>query len=193
MLAFTRMLAGPMDFTPGIFNFDYVRINDGGKEWGKGDNMRPRTTLAKQLAQYVVLYSPIQMAADLPENYLAKPDAFQFIKDVPTDWSETKALQGEVGDFIAIARKARKHKNYSGDDWFFGAVTDAEARTLNVSLDFLDSDEEYEAQVYVDAKDAHWENNPYAIEITKKTVSSKDVIKLDLAPSGGAAIRFKKL
>lgn len=193
MLAFTRMLSGPMDFTPGIFNFDYVRINDGGKEWGKGDNMRPRTTLAKQLAQYVVLYSPIQMAADLPENYLAKPDAFQFIKDVPTDWSETKALQGEVGDFIAIARKARKHKNYSGDDWFLGAVTDEEARTLNVSLDFLDSDEEYEAQVYVDAKDAHWENNPYAIDITKKTVSSKDVLKLDLAPSGGAAIRFKKL
>ena len=98
-----------------------------------------------------------------------------------------------MANFIAIARKARKHKNYSGDDWFLGAVTDEEARTLNVSLDFLDSNEEYEAQVYVDAKDAHWENNPYAIEITKKTVSSKDVLKLDLAPSGGAAIRFKKL
>lgn len=193
MLAFTRMLAGPMDFTPGIFNFDYVRINDGGDEWGKGDYMRPRTTLAKQLAQYVVLYSPIQMAADLPENYLAKPDAFQFIKDVPTDWSETKALQGEVGDFIAIARKARKHKNYSGDDWFLGAVTDEEARTLSIPLSFLDSDAKYEAQLYVDAEDAHWENNPYAIVITKQIVNAKDVIKLDLASSGGAAIRFKKL
>lgn len=193
MLAFTRMLAGPMDFTPGIFNFDYIRQQDGGVEWGKGNTMRPQTTLAKQLAQYVVLYSPIQMAADLPENYEAKPDAFQFIKDVPTDWSESIALQGEVGDFIVMARKESQHKHYSGDDWFLGAVTDENAISLDIPLSFLDEGQRYEAQIYSDGEDAHWETNPYALSITHKQVSATDTLTLKLASSGGAAVRFRKL
>ncbi|GEA05594.1 alpha-glucosidase [Alteromonas sp. KUL42] len=193
MLAFTRMLAGPMDFTPGIFNFDYIRKNDGGVEWGKSNVMRPQTTIAKQLAQYVVLYSPIQMATDLPKNYEAKPDAFQFIKDVPTDWSESIALQGEVGDFIVMARKARAHKGYSADDWFVGAITDENAIDLTIPLDFLDKDKKYEAQIYVDGKDAHWETNPYALTIEHKKVTTTDTLSLHLAASGGAAVRFKAL
>uniref|UniRef100_UPI003565170B glycoside hydrolase family 97 protein n=1 Tax=Pseudoalteromonas sp. TaxID=53249 RepID=UPI003565170B len=122
MLAFTRMLAGPMDFTPGIFDMSFNGLGD--------DTNRPQTTLAKQLALYVVMYSPIQMAADLPRNYLAKPDAFQFIQDVPTDWQQSIALDGEVGDFIVFARKERKRDNYSGNDWYLGAVTDENARTI---------------------------------------------------------------
>jgi alpha-glucosidase len=193
MLAFTRMLAGPMDFTPGIFNFDYVRKNDGGIEWGKGEVMRPQTTLAKQLAQYVVLYSPIQMAADLPRNYENNLPAFQFIKDVPTDWSHSKALQGEVGEYIVMARKASKHKSYSGNDWYVGAITNEEARELSLPLTFLEEGQQYEAQLYLDGEKAHWKTNPYAMNIEKKVVTSADVLSLKLAPSGGGAIRFKLL
>ena len=157
MLAFTRMLAGPMDFTPGIFDMSFNGLGD--------DTNRPQTTLAKQLALYVVMYSPIQMAADLPRNYLAKPDAFQFIQDVPTDWQQSIALDGEVGDFIVFARKERKRDNYSGNDWYLGAVTDENARTIEVKLDFLDKDKQFEAQIYQDGKNAEWKNNPYDLSI----------------------------
>ena len=193
MLAFTRMLAGPMDFTPGIFNFDYIRKNDGGIEWGKGEVMRPQTTLAKQLAQYVVLYSPIQMAADLPRNYENNLPAFQFIKDVPTDWSHSKALQGEVGEYIVMARKASKQTSYSENDWFVGAITNEEARELSLPLTFLEEGQQYEAQLYLDGEKAHWKTNPYAMNIEKKVVTSADVLSFKLAPSGGGAIRFKLL
>ena len=185
MLAFTRMLAGPMDFTPGIFDMSFNSLG--------GDTNRPQTTLAKQLALYVVMYSPIQMAADLPRNYLAKPDAFQFIQDVPTDWQQSIALDGEVGDFIVFARKERKRDNYSGNDWYLGAVTDENARTIEIKLDFLDKDKQFEAQIYQDGKNAEWKNNPYDLSIEKRTVTASDKLTLKLATSGGTAIRFKAL
>ena len=185
MLAFTRMLSGPMDFTPGIFDMGFNGL--------EADKNRPQTTLAKQLAAYVVLYSPIQMAADLPENYLAKRDAFQFILDVPTDWTKSIGLAGEVGDFVVMARQAKQTERYSGDDWFVGAVTNEDARTVDISLDFLDANKQYEAQIYRDGDDAHWETNPYEYVIETQQVSSKDKMTLKLAASGGTAIRFKAL
>ena len=185
MLAFTRMLAGPMDFTPGIFDMGFNGLGD--------DTNRPQTTLAKQLALYVVLYSPIQMAADLPKNYLAKPDAFQFIQDVPTDWQQSIALDGEVGDFIVFARKERKRDKYSGNDWYLGAVTDEKARTIEVKLDFLEKGKKFEAHIYQDGKNAEWKNNPYDLDIEKRVVSANDKLTLKLATSGGTAIRFKAL
>jgi len=185
MLAFTRMLAGPMDFTPGIFDMGFNGLGD--------DTNRPQTTLAKQLALYVVLYSPIQMAADLPKNYLAKPDAFQFIQDVPTDWQQSIALDGEVGDFIVFARKERKRDKYSGNDWYLGAVTDEKARTIEVKLDFLEKGKKFEAHIYQDGKNAEWKNNPYDLNIEKRMVTANDKLTLKLATSGGTAIRFKAL
>ena len=185
MLAFTRMLAGPMDFTPGIFDMGFNGLGD--------DTNRPQTTLAKQLALYVVLYSPIQMAADLPKNYLAKPDAFQFIQDVPTDWQQSIALDGEVGDFIIFARKERKRDKYSGNDWYLGAVTDEKARTIEVKLDFLEKGKKFEAHIYQDGKNAEWKNKPYDLDIEKRVVSANDKLTLKLATSGGTAIRFKAL
>jgi alpha-glucosidase len=180
ILPFTRMLAGPMDFTPGIFNLGFNGLG--------ADTNRPQTTLAKQLALYVVLYSPIQMAADLPRNYEANLAAFQFIKDVPTDWQESKAIAGEVGDFVAFARKER-----NGSDWFVGALTDEDARELTLKLDFLESNKRYEAQIYRDGKKANWIDNPYEMIIEQKEVTAKDSLKLPLATSGGVAIRFKAL
>ena len=185
MLAFTRMLAGPMDFTPGIFDMGFNGLG--------ADSNRPQTTLAKQLALYVVLYSPIQMAADLPSNYLAKPDAFQFIQDVPTDWQHSIALQGEVGDYVVFARKERKRDHYSGNDWYLGAVTDENARTLQVKLDFLEKGKRFEAQIYRDGDKAEWVNNPYDLTVEKRIVSASDKLTLKLATSGGVAIRFKAL
>ncbi|AWB69127.1 alpha-glucosidase (plasmid) [Saccharobesus litoralis] len=192
-LAFTRMLSGPMDFTPGIFDLDYPRFQGGTAEHGISEYMRPHTTLAKQLAEYVVIYSPIQMAADLPENYEAKPKPFQFIKDVPTDWEKSIALQGEVGDYIVIARKEKKHRHYTGNDWYLGAITNEDSRTVTLDLDFLDKGVQYEAQIYQDGKQADWRTNPYDIEITKQRVNHKGQLTLKLAAAGGTAIRFKAL
>lgn len=180
-LVFTRMLSGPMDFTPGIFDLGFN---------GLGDTTvnRPQTTLAKQLALYVVLYSPIQMAADLPRNYEKRPDALQFIKDVPTDWQHSMALDGEVGDFVVTARQQR-----DGNDWFLGAVTDENARNIDVKLDFLTVGKIYQAQIYRDGKETDWVNKPYEMVIENKKVTSKDVLTLSLATSGGVAIRFRAL
>jgi alpha-glucosidase len=177
MLAFTRMLAGPMDFTPGIFDL---------MPFGPDSIHRVQTTLARQLALFVVLYSPIQMAADLPENYEARPDALQFIVDVPTDWEESIALAGEVGDFVVIARQER-----SGEDWYLGAATDEEARKLEIPLDFLAEDTRYTAQIYRDGYHADWKTNPYALVIEERPVQRGDAFGLRLAPGGGAAVRFK--
>lgn len=177
MLAFTRMLAGPMDFTPGIFDLDF-EVN--------GVERRVQSTLARQLALYVVLYSPIHMAADLPENYLARPDAFQFIVDVPTDWEESIALEGEVGEYVVTARRRR-----DGDDWFLGAITNEFDRRLSIDLAFLDAGERYRAEIYADGDGAHWESNPYAIEIREATLTSTDTLELKLAAGGGAAVRFR--
>jgi alpha-glucosidase len=180
ILPFTRMLSGPMDFTPGTFDMGFK---------GLGANTdRPQTTLAKQLALYVVIYSPIQMASDLPRNYEANLPAFQFIRDVPTDWQESKAIAGEVGEYVAFARQER-----DGSDWFLGALTNEEARDVSISLDFLDKSKRYQAQIYRDGKKANWIDNPYDMIIEQKNVNSSDTLTLPLATSGGAAIRFKAL
>jgi alpha-glucosidase len=172
-LVFTRMLGGPMDFTPGVLSL----TGAGGK--------RIQSTIAKQLALYVVLYSPIQMAADLPENYARFPRPFQFIKDVPTDWQETRVLNGEVGDYVTMARQDR-----NGEDWYLGAITDEQPRTLEVSLDFLDPRRRYQATIYRDGPDAGFEGNPASIEIATRQVTRADTLALKLAPGGGQAIRF---
>jgi alpha-glucosidase len=172
-LVFTRMLGGPFDFTPGVLSLQ-----------GKGG--RPiQSTIAKQLATYVILYTPLQMAADLPEHYLQHQDAFQFIKDVPTDWSDTRVLNGEVGDFATIARKDR-----NSDDWYIGSVTDEDGRVLDVPLDFLDANRSYTAQIYRDGDDADWKTNQFSIAIEKRTLKRGDVLRLKLAPGGGAAVRL---
>jgi alpha-glucosidase len=177
ILAYTRLLAGPMDFTPGIFDLT---------PFGMDSIHRVQSTLARQLALYVVIYSPIQMAADLPENYEVRPDAFRFIVDVPTDWEQSIALAGEVGDYVVFARQER-----GGADWFLGAVTDEELREIEVPLDFLEGDRRYTAQIYRDGYHADWRTNPYQLEIEERPVGRDDVIELRLAPGGGAAVRFK--
>ena len=179
LLSYTRMLSGPMDFTPGIFNLAFEGLD--------AEN-RVKTTLAKQLALYVVLYSPIQMAADLPEHYLQNLAPFQFIQDVPTDWHRSIALAGEVGEYTVFARQQRDHR-----DWFLGAITDEQAREIDVDLSFLEEGHTYEAQIYQDGKDADWLTNPYALDIVKKQVKKGQTLKLKLATSGGVAIRFKAL
>lgn len=179
IIPFTRMLGGPMDFTPGIFDVAH----------GKDDvTRRVQSTLATQLAEYVVLYSPIQMAADLPENYEKNPGAFQFIRDVPTDWETTRTLQSEIGDYVVVARQPR-----GGQDWFLGAITDETARSLSQPLSFLAPGKRYEAQIYRDGPGADYRTNPLAIAIEKKIVTARDVLPLALAPGGGTAIRFRLL
>ncbi len=172
-LVFTRMLAGPMDFTPGVLSL----TGAGGK--------RIQSTVAKQLALYVVLYSPIQMAADLPENYAKYPKPFQFIEDVPVDWSDTRVLNGEVGDYVTIARKDR-----NSDAWFVGAITDEQPRTLRASLDFLDAGKRYYATIYRDGKDASFDGDGHSLAIETRPVSRNDTLQLKLAPGGGQAIRI---
>ncbi len=178
ILPFTRLLAGPMDFTPGIFD---ILIED-------RPNNRVNTTLAKQLALYVVIYSPLQMAADLPEHYEARPDAFQFIKDVPVDWEDTRVLHARIGDYVTIVRKDRH-----SDDWYLGSITDEYGRTLRAPLSFLEPGRKYVAEIYRDAPDADWRTNPLAIEITRQIVDASTVLTLRLAPGGGTAIRFHPL
>lgn len=179
ILPFTRMLAGPMDFTPGIMDVVHVKTEL---------TRRGQSTIAVQLALYVVLYSPIHMAADLPENYEARPDAFQFIRDVPTDWETSKTLQGQIGDYIVVARQPR-----GGKDWFLGALTDEQPRKLNQKLDFLATGKRYEAQIYRDGPWADFRTNPGALTVEKKIVTAKDSLDLDMAAGGGAAVRFKIL
>jgi alpha-glucosidase len=143
------------------------------------------TTLAGQLALYVVLYSPLQMAADLPANYRPHMDAFQFIKDVPADWADTRVLEAQIGDYVTIARQDR-----DSDDWYLGAKTDANARTADVPLDFLDAGRMYAAQIYRDGSAADWETQPTEYIIETRRVTADDRLQVDLAPGGGAAIRF---
>lgn len=171
-LVFTRMLSGPMDFTPGILSLQ-----------GRGQAIQ--TTLAKQLALYVTLYSPVQMAADLPENYAKHMDAFQFIKDVPADWAQTRVLNGEVGDYVTMARQDR-----NSDDWYLGAMTDEQGRVLQVPLSFLAPGRTYQAQIYRDGDGAHWKDAPFKFVRENRTVTSADTLTLRLAAGGGQAIRF---
>jgi alpha-glucosidase len=172
------MLAGPFDYTPGILDLTFEGLN--------GEH-RVKSTIAKELSLYVVLYSPVEMAADLPENYVKHADAFQFIKDVPTDWDDSIALAGEVGDYVAIARKQR-----GSPDWFLGALTDENARSLHLKLDFLDPKGRYVAEIYRDGPNANWQTRPYDLVIEKRNVTAADTLDLNLATSGGAAVRFKR-
>jgi hypothetical protein len=177
IIAFTRMLAGPIDYTPGIFDIKF-------DQWKKDNQVN--TTIAQQLALYVVIYSPVQMAADLIENYEGNP-ALEFIKDVGVDWQETKVLNGEIGDFVTIARKER-----TTDNWFVGGITDENSREITIDFNFLDEDTIYDAIIYEDGKDAHWNNNPTSINIRKLEVSNNSKETLKLAAGGGFAISLKK-
>jgi alpha-glucosidase len=181
ILFFTRLLAGPMDFTPGIF--DILERSSGHAR--RPDEPRVRTTLAKQLALYVVLYSPLQMAADLPENYERQP-AFQFIRDVAVDWDTTRVLAGRIGDYVAVARRER-----GGQSWFVGAITDEEARTLDLPLSFLTPGRRYVAEIYADGPNANWLDNPLPVAITRRPVTSATRLRVVLAPGGGQAIRIR--
>ena len=174
-LPFTRGLAGPTDFTPAIFNFSEIV---------KGTH--PHSTLAKQLGEFVVIYSPLQMAADAIENYEGHP-ALSFIETCPTTWSKTLVPNGEIGKYITIARKARH-----GDSWFIGSITNEEARNIDVALDFLDEGATYRAMIYEDGPEADYEHNPYEMTIRQMNVVKGDTLYLRLARSGGAAIRIEK-
>lgn len=176
ILPFTRLIGGPMDYTPGIFEMDVSKISP-------NNHSHVNSTLANQLALYVTMYSPLQMAADLPENYDRFPDAFQFIKDVAVDWSDSKYLEAEPGEYITVARKAK-----GKDNWFVGNVNGTNPRTAKISLDFLDKGATYEATVYADAKDAHYKTNPQAYAIRKMKVNSNTQLDLFSAPGGGYAI-----
>jgi hypothetical protein len=174
ILPFTRLMGGPMDYTPGIFKI---------RGYEATPDRQVHTTLAKQLALYVTMYSPLQMAADLPENYLAHMDAFQFIRDVAVDWDDTRILEAEPGQYVAIARKEKGH-----DNWFLGSITNEDARISVLPLDYLDKNRGYIATVYADGIDADWRKNPESYTIRKFLVDSKTVLKLNIAPGGGAAI-----
>jgi len=175
ILPFTRMVAGPFDLTPGTFD---LMIPE------KPDN-RVNTTLAKQLALYVVIYSPLHMASDLPENYLDQP-AFKFIQDVPTDWKDTRVLDASIGDTVTIVRQDR-----NSEDWYMGSITDENGRNLVVKLDFLDPDRKYVAEIYTDGPDADWVDNPLSIEIRQALVDGNTELNLVLAPGGGTAVRLR--
>ena len=175
ILPFTRLQGGPMDYTPGIF---VTKLS----EWSNNTSWA-RITIAGSLALYLTMYSPLQMAADLPENYEKFDDAFQFIRDVACDWDDSKYLEAEPGDYITVARKAK-----GTDNWFVGGKCDENGHKLTLKLDFLDKGRKYDCTIYADAKDAHYETNPQAYTITKKVVTAKDVLKLQEAPGGGFAI-----
>lgn len=180
ILPFTRLMGGPMDYTPGIFQTDLTYYNTGG-------NQRVNTTLAKQLAYYVTMYSPLQMAADIPDNYDRFLDAFQFIKDVPLDWDATYVQEAEPGEYVTIARKA-KNKN----EWYVGGITNENSRTATIDFSYLPKGEKYIATIYADAKDASWNKNPQAYKITEVIVTNKSKLKQFIAPGGGFAISIKE-
>jgi len=176
VLPFTRLIGGPMDYTPGIFEMDISKMNPENKS-------HVNSTIANQLALYVTMYSPLQMAADTPENYNRFPDAFQFIKDVAVDWSESKYIEAEPGDFVTVARKAKGTNN-----WFVGNVNGETTRTSNIDFSFLEKGKKYTATIYADAKDAHYKTNPQAYTIKKIAVTNKSKLSQFSAPGGGYAI-----
>ena len=176
ILPFTRLIGGPMDYTPGLFEMDIAKINP-------GNTSHANSTLANQLALYVTMPGPLQMAADLPENYNRFSDAFQFIKDVALDWDDSKYLEAEPGEYITVARKAKGTEN-----WFVGNVCGEKGFTSNISFDFLTPGKKYVATIYSDAKGADYKTNPLAYEIRKIEVTSKSKLTQTSAPGGGYAI-----
>ena len=181
ILPFTRLIGGPMDYTPGIFEMDCSKMNP-------TNNSKVRSTLARQLALYVTMYSPLQMAADIPENYERFMDAFQFIKDVAIDWDESKYLEAEPGEYITIARRAK-----GTDDWYLGCTAGYNGHKSDLKLDFLTPGKKYEATIYADAKGTAWNNNPQAYTITKKKVTNKSKLKLTAGVGGGYAVSIKEI
>ena len=181
ILPFTRLIGGPMDYTPGIFEMDCSKMNP-------TNNSQVRSTLARQLALYVTMYSPLQMAADIPENYERFMDAFQFIKDVAIDWDESKYLEAEPGEYITIARRAK-----GTDDWYLGCTAGYNGHKSDLKLDFLTPGKKYEATIYADAKGTAWNNNPQAYTITKKNVTNKSKLKLTAGVGGGYAVSIKEI
>ena len=181
ILPFTRLVGGPMDYTPGIFEMDCTKMNP-------NNHSRVRSTLARQLALYVTMYSPLQMAADIPENYERFMDAFQFIKDVPVDWDKTIYLEAEPGDYLTIARKEK-----GKDNWFIGCTVDENGHDSVLTFDFLQPGKKYIATIYADAKDASWDKNPQAYSITQITLTNKSKLNLHAASGGGYAISIKEM
>ena len=181
ILPFTRLIGGPMDYTPGIFELDCSKMNP-------TNTSHVRSTLVRQLALYVTMYSPLQMAADIPENYERFMDAFQFIKDVAIDWDESRYLEAEPGEYITIARRAK-----GTDDWYVGCTAGYNGHKSDLKLDFLTPGKKYEAIIYADAKGTSWDNNPQAYTITKKKVTNKSKLKLTAGVGGGYAISIKEI
>jgi len=181
ILPFTRQLGGPMDYTPGIFEMDISKLNP-------YNGSKVNTTIANQLGLYVVMYSPLQMAADLPENYLRFLDAFQFIKDVPVEWSESIYLEAEPGEYITIARKDK-----NSDSWYIGNSNGYNARTVHVNLSFLDTNTSYKAIIYKDGDDANYSTNPQSYLIDSKFVKSNDTLTIKTVPAGGFAIQISPI
>ena len=181
ILPFTRLMGGPMDYTPGIFETDCSKMSP-------TNNSRVRSTLVRQMALYVTMYSPLQMAADIPENYERFMDAFQFIKDVAIDWDESKYLEAEPGDYITIARRAK-----GTNDWYVGCTADENGHTSKLTFDFLDPTKKYIATIYADAKDASWDKNPQAYTIKKGILTSKSKLNLHAVSGGGFAISIKEV
>lgn len=181
ILPFTRLIGGPMDYTPGIFEMHIEKVNPNNQSHGN-------FTIANQLGLYLTMYSPLQMAADLIENYERFPDAFQFIKDVPVDWQDSKYLEAEPGKYVTVARKDKNSEN-----WYIGNSNGLEKRSTKIKLDFLDKGKKYEAIIYQDAKDAHYKTNPQAYVISKKKVTNKSELELFSAPGGGFAVSIVEI
>jgi hypothetical protein len=181
ILPFTRLMGGSMDYTPGLFHFEL-------NQFEKERKQKVLSTLAKQLALYITIYSPLQMAADLPENYEKHLDAFQFIKDVPVNWSETVVLEAEPGEFVVMARREKNKGN-----WYVGGITDEQARKLSIPLNFLKPNKKYQAILYKDGADAHYASNPSSYQITKQLVDASTNLSVDLAAGGGIAIQILEL
>ena len=180
ILPFTRLQGGPMDYTPGLFEMEVSKLNP-------NNQSHVNATICNQLALYLTLYSPLQMAADTPENYERFMDAFQFIKDVAVDWSDSRYIEAEVGEYITVARKAK-----DTGEWFLGSVAGYDARTSTVALDFLEPDQVYVAKIYADAADAHYKTNPQAYTIREVRCTSKSTLKQAVAAGGGYAVSFRK-
>lgn len=180
LLPFTRLQGGPMDYTPGLFSMEVSKLNP-------ANNSHVNATIANQLALYVTLYSPLQMAADVPEHYEQYMDAFQFIKEVAVDWDESRYLLAEPGDMIVIARRAK-----GSAEWFVGGVTDENRRTAEFSFDFLDPEKSYVATLYADAPDADYRTNPEAYTIRTGKVTAKSKLKVEMAAGGGFALSIRE-
>ena len=176
VLPFTRIMAGPVDFTPGVFAFENPVM----------PGTRVRSTLMNQLGLFVCFYSPLQMACDLPENYMKHPDAFRFIEDVPCDWEQSLLVDGEIGGFCIFARQER-----GGDDWYIGGITNEEARDADIPLHILEKGKQYRAIIYCDGEAADWQTNPYDYRIEEQTVTSEDTLHMHMASGGGLAVQLK--